>query len=105
MYLKTERCTIRPMTVDDAEALHAVLSDAQVMRYIEPVFDRTRTETFIRETGMCMPPLVYAVVWNETGAVIGHAVFHGFDDSGCEIGWILNREYWEMIVFGEMNGR
>lgn len=82
------------MTMEDAHDLFYVLSDGEVMKYIEPVFDRTRTQAFIQEAGLCIPPHIYAVVWRKTGRVIGHVVFHGYGEEAYEIGWILNREYW-----------
>ena len=86
----------------DADDLCVVLSDAEVMKYIEPAFDPERTKAFIRETGLCVPPLVYAVVWRETGRVIGHAVFHPYDGNSYEIGWILNRKCWGMGIADEL---
>ncbi|MBR6766511.1 MAG: GNAT family N-acetyltransferase [Clostridia bacterium] len=102
MYLITERCILRRFSLSDAEDLHSVLSDEEVMRYIEPVFDMDRTTTFIREAGLCKPPLVYAVLWRETESIIGHVVFHRYDDSGYEIGWVLNRSFWGMGIADEL---
>jgi len=102
MYLKTERCILRTLTLSDAEDMYAVLSDEEVMRYIEPPFDMERTALFIREAGMCEPPMIYAVVWRETGRLIGHAVFHRYDASAMEIGWILNRNFWGMGIADEL---
>ena len=102
MYLTTERCIIRRLTLSDAADMHAVLSDREVMRYIEPPFDMERTVSFINDAGLCAPPLVYAVLWRETGGLIGHAVFHRYDDSGYEIGWILNRSFWGMGIADEI---
>ena len=102
MILKTDRCIIRSLTMEDADDLYAVLSDAEVMKCIEPAFDPERVKTFIREAGLCVPALVYAVVWRETGRVIGHAVFHPYDENSYEIGWILNRKYWGMGIADEL---
>lgn len=101
MYLNTERCLIRPMAPDDAADLFEVLSDGEVMRYIEPVFDMARTRAFIRDTGMRVPPPVYAVRWQENGRVIGHVIFNRIGND-CEIGWILNRQYWGRGVAREL---
>ena len=102
MYLKTERCILRSLTLLDAEDMYAVLSDREVMQYIEKPFDMDRTVSFIRETGMCEPPLVYAIIWRETGRLIGHAIFHAYDASAMEIGWILNRRYWGRGIADEL---
>ena len=80
--------------MEDADDLYAVLSDEDVMIHIENTFDRERTKEFIQVAGMCEAPLVYAVVWKLTGKVIGHVIFHPYEESAYEIGWILNKLYW-----------
>ncbi len=102
MNLITERCLIRELTMEDADDLHKVLSDENVMRYIESSFDLEKTINFIQAAGLCKPPLVYAIVWKLTGNVIGHAIFHFYEQSDYEIGWILNRDYWGMGIADEV---
>jgi len=102
MELTTKRCLIRSMKMEDADDLFQVLSDERVMTYIEPAFDRERTKNFIRSAGLCEPPLVYAIVWNRTGKVIGHAIFHSYEKNDCEIGWIIHKEYWGMGIADEV---
>jgi len=42
--------------------------------------------------GMTAEPRVYALAERATGKLIGHVVFHRFeDDSVFELGWILSR--------------
>ena len=94
MDLITERCHIRNFSMEDVDDLYEVLSDKDAMVHIESAFDRERTKEFIQVAGMCEPPLVYAIVWKLTGKVIGHAIFHQYEESDYEIGWILNKEYW-----------
>ena len=50
--------TIRRLRPSDAEALYRILSDQQVMRYLEPPYDRLQTEQFLREAGLAVQPLV-----------------------------------------------
>ena len=52
--------TIRRLRPSDAEALYRILSDRQVMRYLEPPYDRLQTEQFLREAGLAEPPIVRA---------------------------------------------
>ena len=52
--------TIRSMRPGDADALHRLLSDPEVMRYLEPPFDRAQSDDFLRRAGLPEPPLVYA---------------------------------------------
>lgn len=98
----TKRCILRRMSLEDAQDLYGVLSDGEVMKYIEPPFDMAGTLEFIKSAGLCEPPLVLAVEWRETGRVIGHAVFHPYDKSFYEIGWILHRDYRGKGIAGEI---
>lgn len=101
MDIETQRCLIRRFTPEDAAALHAVLSDEAVMQYIEAPFSYSQTQAFIREAGLCHPPLVYALLWKETERVIGHVIFHPVQKNEWEIGWILSRSYWGMGIASE----
>ncbi len=100
--LVTERCHIRRFSMEDIDDLYEVLSDEDVMRYIENTFDRERTKEFIRTAGMCEIPLVYAIVWKLTGKIIGHAIFHPYEEAAYEIGLILNKEYWGRGIADEV---
>ena len=102
MELLTERCRVRPFRPEDADALHAALSDPEVMRHVEPPFTLDRTRAFVREVGLCAPPRVFAVVWRATGRVIGHVIFHAFDGADYEIGWVLRRDFWGMGIADEL---
>lgn len=102
MELATKRCLIRNMKPEDVHDLYQVLSDEAVMKYIEPAFDTEKTKNFIHSAGLCDPPLVYAIVWKATGTVIGHAIFHVYEQSDYELGWVLHRDYWGMGIAGEV---
>ena len=102
MELITDRCLIRNLNIDDTDELYQVLSDEGVMRYIEPVFNMKKTKEFIQSAGMCEPPLAYAIVWKQSGKVIGHAIFHIYEQSDYEIGWILNKSYWGKGIADEV---
>ena len=88
--------------MDDVDDLYEVLSDGDVMIHIESTFDRERTKEFIQIAGMCEPPLVYAIVWKSIGKVIGHVIFHPYEEAAYEIGWILNKEYWGKGIADEL---
>lgn len=102
MELITERCIIRNLCVDDAGDLYSVLSDDDVMKYIEPAFDMDKTIKFIQEAGLCDPPFVYAIVWRHSNKVIGHVIFHPFDTEAYELGWILSKGFWGKGIAGEL---
>lgn len=84
--------TIRGMKSSDADALYRLLSDPEVMRYLEPPYDRARTEAFLRRAGLTEPPLVYAA--EESRHFIGYVIYHPYDEESIEIGWVLSPAYW-----------
>ena len=84
--------TIRNMRPGDADALYRLLSDPEVMRYLEPPYDRVQAEAFLHHAGLSEPPLVYAV--EENGSFIGYVIYHAYDAESVEIGWVLLPEYW-----------
>ena len=84
--------TIRKMRPGDADALYRLLSDPEVMRYLEPPFDRAQAEDFLRRAGLAEPPLVYAA--EENGIFIGYVIYHAYDAESVEIGWVLLPDYW-----------
>lgn len=93
MRIETQRLLVRPFEERDLDALCAVLSDPETMKYIEPPFSCERTARFLREAGLCEPPLVFAA--EDHGGVIGHVIFHdcGVPDR-YEVGWVLRRDRW-----------
>lgn len=100
--LETARCTVRLFQPEDAAALHEVLSDPEVMRYIEPAYTLPQTREFIRTAGLCEPPLVYAIAEKATGAVIGHVIWHSYDAQRYELGWVLRRDRWGRGLASEL---
>lgn len=83
---------IRKMTFADLDDLYALLSDREVMRYVEPPFSKEKTVQFLMDAGLSEKPLVYAV--EDSGSFIGYVIFHDYDEEHMEIGWILKREVW-----------
>lgn len=102
MYIETKHCIIRRFEEEDKEALYEVLSDAEVMKYIEPPFTLLQTEAFIKEAGMGERPLVYALEYKENIRVIGHVIFHAYEEKCFEIGWIINKQYWGKGIASEV---
>ena len=115
----TEHLLVRRFTEADAEALYVVLSDPEVMRYIEPPFSLEQTRAFLRDAGLCAPPLVYAVLWKgelpasvpargvapslpASPLLIGHLIWHAWDENSMELGWILRRDFWGMGIAREL---
>lgn len=102
MNLFTRRCLIRSFTEQDASALFEVLSCDKVMEYVEPPFSFEQTQNFIHDAGLCDPPLVYALILRTTEALIGHIIFHEYDEDTYEIGWIIHENYWGKGIASEI---
>ena len=95
MKLITERLLIRNMKISDLEDLYLVYSNDQVMKYVEPTFSLEKTREFIEKFGLIGTPLVYSIEVKNTSKVIGHFIYHFFEDNKTyEIGFILNNQYW-----------
>lgn len=82
--------TVRRFREGDLPALAALLADPEVMRWLEPPFDRARAAEFLRTAGLSEPPLIYAA--EEDGAFLGYVIFHRYgDEDAAELGWVLRR--------------
>lgn len=88
MRIETPRLLIRPLTQADEGALHPIYSDPQVMAYLEPPFTPEQTRAFVADKP------VYALTLRDTGAVIGHVIWHPFDESSYELGWVIGKAHW-----------
>jgi RimJ/RimL family protein N-acetyltransferase len=100
--IETERLSIRPLRIEDADALHELLSDRDAMRFLTSESPATIDESrdwvqakidrFDREDGMSL----WAVVERCTGAVVGDAGLQWDDYDGrvVDLGCRLIRRYW-----------
>jgi [ribosomal protein S5]-alanine N-acetyltransferase len=94
MYLETERLIIRSFKETDVKDVFEYLSDETVMEYIEPIMTYEKVVSFIHNTGI-KNKLVFAMVLKNINKVIGHLIFHKYTNKKIyEIGWIINKEYW-----------
>lgn len=59
--METERLRIRRFRQADADALYRLLSDPEVMRFLEPPYTRRQAEDFLVRAGLCSPPQILAV--------------------------------------------
>ena len=84
--------TIRNMRAGDLAPLHALLSDPRVMEHLEPPYTAARTERFLQTAGLSEPPLVLAV--EAHGAFAGYVIYHAYDETSVEIGWVLAPDCW-----------
>ncbi len=100
MILETERLILREMTPDDEDALHAVFSDPETMRFYPRAFDREKTREWIAamqqrtaRDGIAL----WTMVLKETGEVIGDCglvVQEVLGEREVEIGWHVRRDLW-----------
>lgn len=84
---------IRRMSESDIEPLYSLLSDPAVMKYIEPPYTLKAAQAFLTSAGMCEPPLIYAVD-DASGAFIGYIIYHKYDETSMELGWVLAQSEW-----------
>lgn len=89
----TERLKIRKFTNNDLMELYNLLSDEDVMKFIEPPFSWKKTANFLNSVALINPPLIYAVE-DFSQKFIGYVIFHEYDNDSFELGWILNKRYW-----------
>ena len=84
---------IRRFESNDSEHLYALLSDAEVMRYIEPPYTREAANQFLEKAGLSDAPLIYAVE-DAAGMFVGYVIYHDAGEDSKEIGWLLKKEFW-----------
>ena len=101
MELTTARLHLRPFTAADHEAIHAVYSDPEVMRYVGHGAHRTMAETAnaLRIYGDVLARRGYsflAVTEREGGALVGDGGLHPLGGRGpdVELGYTLSRRAW-----------
>lgn len=87
------KLSIRRFENTDADALYKLLSDEEVMRYIEPPYTRDKADSFLKKAGLSNSPLIYAVD-DESGAFIGYVIYHDYEEGSKEIGWVIKKEVW-----------
>ena len=92
--IETERLLLRPFTLDDAEALHAIWSDPGARRFRDDVPDWPRPR-MVEDTRRYLEPIVagqaergyasWAVIEKATGRLIGDCGLFPADGVGPEI--------------------
>jgi RimJ/RimL family protein N-acetyltransferase len=99
--LETERLALREWTTDDAEALFGLVSDAEVMRYVDdgkPWGDIARVREWIgrmRESYRARGFSRWAVFEKDGGRVVGSCGFAPLPWSGeIDFGYMFRRDCW-----------
>lgn len=98
---ESARLRLRAMRRGDLDELYALLSDAEVMRWLEPPFTREQTERFLEQAGLSEPPLIYAAE-SAAGEFLGYVIYHDYDERSRELGWVLKRSAWHKGYADEM---
>ncbi|UCC79887.1 MAG: GNAT family N-acetyltransferase [Candidatus Zixiibacteriota bacterium] len=112
MRRETERLIIRPFTLDDVPALYEIISDPEVMRYLPD--DVTSPDElkelfewilccYEKNTPSKLIKLTEAIVWKETGGIIGWCGLGplDFNPDEIEIFFGLAKEYWNRGIAAE----
>ena len=87
------KLTIRLMCENDLEPLYTLLSNPDIMRFLEPPFSFEQTKHFLNYAGLSPEPLIYAVD-DENDRFTGYVIYHDYDEKSKEIGWVLNPDVW-----------
>lgn len=82
---------IRKMEEKDLEPLHILLSDPDVMKFLEPPYTKKQTYDFLQKALSDSPP-VFAV--EKGGSFIGYVICHPYEEDSMELGWVLLPEHW-----------
>jgi [ribosomal protein S5]-alanine N-acetyltransferase len=97
MILKTARLVLRPMALDDAPALFAILGDDAAMRFWDrPAIRRLAViEEMVREqlAAMAEGDCLYWTVWNKADA-IGSLDLSFMTQDEAQFGFLFRRDCW-----------
>lgn len=88
-----KKLKIRRFCREDMEDLFQLVSDPEVMRYLEPPYSREEAGRLLEEAGLGEEPLIYAVE-NGEARFAGYVIYHKYEDKGMEMGWVLKKEEW-----------
>ncbi len=99
--MHTERLKIRKFGEADLDNLYSLLSNVEVMKYLEAPFTKDATDAFLFQYGIVENPLIYAVD-KKDGTFIGYIIYHPYNVDSYEIGWILNKRFWRKGYAGEL---
>lgn len=89
--IETKRLRLRSFRPEDIYDIHQYMSHPQVLRYIEEQpYDLEATKNFINKH-LGDNPLMYAIVEKSTNHVVGHVIYHPYQETTIyELGWVLN---------------
>lgn len=103
--LQTQRLILRPLTMDDFEAVYSWGSNPANTRYMGwGPNNEEQTREFVTSAS-AKPGVDFAVVIKETGKVIGGCgIYPNNDNDTADIGWILHIDHWKNGYGTELGG-
>lgn len=111
--LETERCTLRPLSVNDMPDIFSLASDPDIARYTSffgQTLHQTHEETYaFIQRCLRMHFGEYGMNWVITekysGIIIGAVTLFGYSAANrkAEIGYCLSPAYWNMGIMTEVN--
>jgi RimJ/RimL family protein N-acetyltransferase len=108
--IRTARLTLRPWSVDDAEAAMSVYGAEDVARWLSPAMDRVPDVESMRilldswtNQQLAAPQGRWAVVLTETGELVGGVAVLPLPPEGddLEVGWQLSPQVWGRGIAAE----
>lgn len=106
--LATERLVLRPLAAADAEALFAIFSDTEVMRYWSspPWTTMEQAGRYIDAAGDGITKgtsLRFGIEVAASGQLVGQVALYSFDQQNrrCDVGYALGRAHWGKGYLGE----
>jgi RimJ/RimL family protein N-acetyltransferase len=106
--LNSQRLLLRPLQLQDAEALHHLYADEQTMAYWSsaPVHSLEESLASVQadlDWVAAGQAAVWAVLLRDTAAVVGKFVLfnHHQQNQRAELGFVLKRQYWRQGLMTE----
>ena len=101
--LETERLLLRPVTLDDAEAMFEYSSDEENTRYTFPNKDLEETKNIIARLFMGRPLGNWGIELKENSKLIGSIDLHKLDPvlKKAAIGYVVHKNYWNQCLATE----
>ena len=104
--IETERLVLRPVTLNDAEAMYEYASDKENTRYTFPTNQSLEeTKNNIAQFYLASPLGHWGIELKSNGQFIGTIDLHKMDTvlKKAAIGYIINKKYWNQGLTTEAN--